>query len=84
MSNEMHLNHLGREVKPALELAIAAMAPAALVDRHAIAAGLLEAIRDLLAEDDQLPLIARTRERAHQALADWARWRTEHPPRIVA
>ena len=84
MSNQMQLTHLGREVKTALELAIVALAPAGLVDRLAIAVGLIEAISDLELADDRLPFIARTRERADQALADWAIWQKEHPPKAIA
>jgi hypothetical protein len=85
MTNQMELRHLAREVKTALELAIAALAPSDLVDRLAIGAGLLDAITDMaLDEAAALPLVTRTVERATQALAAWHQWRTEHPPKATA
>jgi hypothetical protein len=43
----MDFSHLRREARTALELAIVALAPSALVDRLATAAGLLEALVEL-------------------------------------
>ena len=40
----LRANHLRREVKTALELAVASMGPTEIVDRLAVAAGLLEAL----------------------------------------
>jgi hypothetical protein len=85
MSKQMELTHLVREVKTSLELAIAAQAPSDLVDRLAIAAGLLEAITDMaLDEAVTIPLVARTTERASQALVAWRRWHSDHPPKAIA
>jgi len=85
MTKQMELRHLAREVKTALELAIAALAPSDLVDRLAIGAGLLDAITDMaLDEAAAMPLVTRTVERATQALAAWYQWRTEHPPKATA
>jgi hypothetical protein len=44
LEKNMEISHLGREVKTALELAIAALAPIELVERLALAAGFLDAI----------------------------------------
>ncbi len=85
MSTQMELRHLAREVKTGLELAIAAFAPSELVDRLAVAVGLLEAIADMaLDEAATVPLVTRTVERADQALAAWLRWRDDHPPKATA
>ncbi|HEY4180343.1 MAG TPA: hypothetical protein VGM90_26050 [Kofleriaceae bacterium] len=72
-------------MKTGLELALAALAPSDLVDRLAIAAGLLEAITDMALEDaTTMPLVTRTVERANQALSEWHRWRDDHPPKATA
>ncbi|CAN5800308.1 hypothetical protein BH11MYX2_BH11MYX2_21620 [soil metagenome] len=85
MSKQMELRHLARELKTGLELALAAQAPSDLVDRLAIGAGLLDAITDMaLDESTTMPLVARTVERAIAALAEWHRWRTDHPPKATA
>jgi hypothetical protein len=85
MSDQMQLNHLQREVKTALELALVALAPTALLDQLAIAAGMLDALRDLeLADATRFPLVARIRERADRALADWRSWQAQHPPKAHA
>jgi hypothetical protein len=84
MSKHMELRHLAREVKTGLELALAAVAPSDLVDRLAIAAGLLDAITDMTLDDSSVPLVTRTVERANQALAAWSQWRTDHPPKATA
>jgi hypothetical protein len=80
MSEAMHISHVTRQVKTALELAIAAFAPTELVDRLAVVAGLLDALQSLAIDDTtQLPLIGKTRERAHSALEAWSRWQADHP-----
>ncbi len=85
MSKQMELRHLAREVKTALELALAAPAPSDLVDRLAIGAGLLDAITDMaLDETAASPIVSRTVERATEALAAWLRWRADHPPKATA
>jgi hypothetical protein len=53
---QLDLSHLRRETRTALELAVVAPAPTALVDRLAWAAGLLEAIAELPA--DAPPVVA--------------------------
>jgi hypothetical protein len=69
------LSHLRREVRTALELAVIALAPTALVDALAAAAGLLEAATELPA--DSAPVVAiepRVRKRARGALDEWKAW----------
>ena len=85
MSKSMELKHLARESRTALELALAALAPDDLIDRLAIAAGLLEAITDMaLDTGERTPLVTQTVERATHAIADWYRWRDSHPPKATA
>ena len=85
MRTQLHLTHLARDVKTALELAIAAFAPSDLVDRLALAAGYLDAFQSLDPDGAALmPLITRTTERADLALATWRQWQKEHPPKASA
>ena len=74
--------HLGRDVKTALELAIALLAPTKLVDELAKAAGLLEALSQF--PDDAAPVIANTPraiELGHAALAEWQKWEAVPRPK---
>ncbi len=77
--SQMDLSHLRRESRTALELAVIAMAPSGLVDRLALAAGLLGALVELPA--DSAPVVAivpRVATGARSALEDWHRWHHEH------
>jgi len=78
--NATHLDirHLRRETRTALELAIVALAPTALVDRLATAAGLLEALAQLPKSAPAAALTPSAVERAHAALAAWQQWETKH------
>jgi hypothetical protein len=72
---EMDLRHLRREARSALELAVASLAPTALIDRLAMAAGLLEALNEL--PSDSPPVIALVPSvvtRANGTLDDWQAW----------
>jgi len=81
----MEIRHLSREAKTALELAIAASAPSDLVDRLALAAGLLDALAEFAIDAaPRLPLIPKTIERARKSLDDWRAWREKHLPKGVA
>ena len=83
--DQPNLNHLRRDARTALELAIVALAPAALVDRLAATAGLLEALTEL--PTDSAPVVSvipRVVTRAHRVLADWQRWHQEHLDRRIA
>ena len=77
--SQMDLSHLRRESRTALELAVVAMAPSALVDRLATSAGLLEALVEL--PKDSAPVIAivpRVVTRTRSTLEDWQKWHHEH------
>ncbi|HVO18184.1 MAG TPA: hypothetical protein VMU15_02945 [Anaeromyxobacter sp.] len=81
MIDQMQLVHLRREVKTALELAMVALAPAALLDRLGAAAGLLEAFAELPSDAPPVAALAvRTAKHARLALEDWRRWQAEHAP----
>ena len=71
-------NHLRREVKTALELAVASMGPTEIVDRLAVAAGLLEALSEF--PPDAAPVVATTPRAvaiANEALQAWHVWETK-------
>ncbi len=85
MRDPIELVHLRREVKTALELAVVALAPDAVLDRLAVAAGLLEAVSELPV--DAAPLVAlvpRTIQRARAALREWHEWYERHAPEGAA
>lgn len=71
----LRVSHLRREVKTALELAVAALAHAEVIDALATAAGLLEALNEFPAESAPvlatLPRASQLAERSLQAWRDW-------------
>ncbi len=74
-TTRLDLNHLRREARTALELAIVELAPTDLIERLALATGLLEALSELPA--DSAPAIAlgpSTADRAHVGLKMWRDW----------
>jgi hypothetical protein len=74
-TRRLDLNHLRREARTALELAILELAPNELIDQLGLATGLLEALAELPAES--APAIALgppTADRARVALATWRDW----------
>jgi hypothetical protein len=80
MGKQMQLTHLQREVKTAVELALAQFAPSDLLDQLAVVAGLLDAFTSLDVDDVTAhPLLAPTTERAKVALAAWHRWEASRP-----
>lgn len=84
-AEQMELRHLGRDVKTALELAIVALCPSELVDRLAMAAGLLDAIAELPLDSPAVAaLVPGLETRARTALDDWNRWREGHLRKISA
>lgn len=74
-ATRLDLSHLRREARTALELAIVELAPTDLIDRLALATGLLEALAEL--PPDSAPAIALgppTGDRARVALKLWREW----------
>lgn len=81
----LDLNHLRRDARTAVELAIVALAPEDIVDGLAVIAGLLEAISELPAESPPVSiLVPKLTDRAKTALARWNRWHSEHVAQIKA
>ena len=71
----LRLSHLRREVKTALELAVAALAHAEVIDGLATAAGLLEALAEF--PKSSAPVLAtlpRASELAERSLQAWREW----------
>ena len=71
----LRLSHLRREVKTALELAVAALAHAEVIDGLATAAGLLEALAEF--PKSSAPVLAtlpRASELAERSLQAWRDW----------
>jgi hypothetical protein len=74
-TTRLDLSHLRREARTALELAIVELGPNDLIERLALATGLLEALAELPA--DSAPAIAlgpSTADRARVALTMWREW----------
>lgn len=79
---QMDINHLRREARTALELAIVALAPTDSVDRLAAVAGIIEAMSELPADcPPAVTLLPNTAARAKSALEDWHQWEKKHLPR---
>jgi hypothetical protein len=79
LEKNMEIRHLCREVKTALELAIAGLVPAELVDRLAMSAGLLDALSEFPLDSAHVSrLLPRTLTGARQALEDWQAWQEKH------
>lgn len=77
----LRTSHLRREVKTALELAVAALAHADVIDALATAAGLLEALAEF--PESSAPVLAmlpRATEMAEAGLVSWRNWQA-HPRR---
>ena len=74
-ATRMDLTHLRREARTALELALVDFAPTDLIERLAVASGLLEALVELPADSPPaLALGPPTTTRARTALTDWQNW----------
>jgi hypothetical protein len=71
----LRISHLRREVKTALELAVAALAHAEVIDGLATAAGLLEALDEFpRSSAPVLATLPRARELAEHSLQAWRDW----------
>src|SRR6185436_18735474 len=75
----LDISHLRREARTALELAVVALAPSALVDELAAAAGLLEALVELPSNSPPVvALVPKVVNRASEALEAWQQWQAKH------
>jgi hypothetical protein len=80
-ADPLRLTHLRREVKTALELGVAALAPTGLVDALATAGGLLDALAEFpRGSPPVLATLPRAMELAETALKSWQDWQA-HPAR---
>jgi len=71
----LRVSHLRREVKTALELAVAALAHAEVIDGLATAAGLLEALSEFPPKSAPvLATLPRASELAQHSLQAWRDW----------
>jgi len=76
---QLDFNHLRRDARTALELAVVALAPWELIQRLASSAGLLEALSELPADSAPgVALVPKVLTLAEKALNDWRVWRTQH------
>jgi hypothetical protein len=74
----MKVRHQRRETATALELALAGLAPNAIIESLASAVGLLSALEELPLENEALLIWAREAiERSERSLAAWQEWESE-------
>ena len=81
----LDLNHLRRDTRTALELAVVALAPMELLEQLAVAAGLLEALDEL--PPDSPPVIAlvpQLKTRTRKTLDRWNKWHAKHLAKLRA
>ncbi|HEX9296597.1 MAG TPA: hypothetical protein VF881_12205 [Polyangiaceae bacterium] len=75
VEERLDVSHLRREARTGLELAIVALAPWDLVERLAMAAGLLEAMGELPSDAPPVrTLVPKVLVRARGAIEEWQEW----------
>jgi hypothetical protein len=78
------LAHLRQEARSALDLAVVALAPSALVERLAAAVGLLESLSELPADSPPvMAMVPKTLTHATKSLDDWRAWHKQHLARRI-
>jgi len=76
---EKELAQLRQESRAALDLAVVALAPSQLVERLALAVGLLESLGDLPADSPPVvALVPKTIARSKSSLGEWRSWHQQH------
>jgi hypothetical protein len=74
----LRVSHLRREVKTAVELAVAALAPTDVIDQLAAAAGLLEALSEFpRSSPPVLAMLPHATELAARSLRAWHDWQAQ-------
>jgi hypothetical protein len=76
---QRELARLRQEARAALDLAVVALAPSQLIERLALAVGLLESLGELPA--DRPPVVAlvpKTISCSRSSLDDWRSWHKQH------
>jgi hypothetical protein len=82
LTTRLDLNHLRRETRTALELALVEFAPKDLIERLALTTGLLEALAELPPESaPAIALVPGTVDRARAATDAWRDWASKHTKR---
>jgi hypothetical protein len=78
-ASSLTLGDLRRETKTALDLALIALAPSALLERLATSAGMLEALMELPANSPPaLALMPGLLDKAQAALDEWHQWQQDN------
>jgi hypothetical protein len=78
-NSDLDLTHLRRNTRTALELAVAALAPSAMLDDLAVVSGLLEALEELpRTSPPVLALVPNLVKRGTKALERWNEWHAKH------
>ena len=81
---QKELAQLRREARAALDLAVVALAPSQLVDRLALALGLLESLGELPANSPPVvALVSKTIARSTSSLDEWRSWHKQHQQRRI-
>ena len=76
---QKELAQLREEARVALDLAVVALAPSPLLERLAMAVGLLESLGELPADSPPVvALVPKTIARSKSSLDDWRSWHKQH------
>ena len=76
---QKELAQLRHEARAALDLAVVALAPSPLIERLALAVGLLESLGELPADSPPvLALVPKTIAGSRSSLDDWRSWHKQH------
>jgi len=81
---QKELAQLREEARVALDLAVVALAPSPLLERLAMAVGLLESLGELPADSPPVvALVPKTIARSKSSLDDWRSWHKQHLERRI-
>jgi len=81
---QIDLGHVRQEVRTALDIAVVALAPSQLIDRLAVAVGLLESLGELPADSPPvMAMVPKAVTRAQSSLDDWRAWHKQHLERRI-
>ncbi|HEX7507869.1 MAG TPA: hypothetical protein VF550_13920 [Polyangia bacterium] len=78
-SHRKELARLRQEARARLDLAVVALAPSQLIERLALAVGLLESLSELPVNSPPVvALVPKTIARSKSSLDDWRSWHKQH------
>jgi hypothetical protein len=81
---QKELAKLRHEARAGLDLAVVALAPSQLIERLALAVGLLESLSELPANSPPLvALVSKTIARSTSSLDEWRSWHKQHQQRRI-